>query len=92
MRNIIQFLRKEKPKYMCLGGDKVLFVDWFFNMYPCMHLANHLGDVLKVKKSDLKRIPCNKCNMSWYRDFSIFFHGLKSLGPIVKEIPNLFKY
>lgn len=92
MKNIILFLKGEKPKFMCFGGYRTLFIDWNFNVYPCMHLANHMGDVLKLKKSDFKKIPCNKCNMSWYRDFSVYFHGLKSIIPLVKEIPNLHKY
>jgi MoaA/NifB/PqqE/SkfB family radical SAM enzyme len=90
--NIITYLKGEKPPYMCLGGYRTLFVDWNFNVYPCMHLPNHMGDVLKLKKKDFKKIPCNQCNMSWYRDFSVYFQGFHSLGPIIREIPNILRY
>ncbi|VVB74254.1 Coenzyme PQQ synthesis protein E [Candidatus Tiddalikarchaeum anstoanum] len=92
LNNIISYLKKETPPYPCLGGYLTLFVAWNFKVYPCMHLAKSFGDVLDLKPSDFKKMPCNKCNMSWYRDFSIFFHGAKSLKPLIKEVGNLGKY
>jgi len=86
MNNIIKYLRNEKVDYYCLGGNRVLFVDWFFNVYPCMHLAQSLGSVFELDKSKLLSKKCNACNMSWYRDFSIYFNGAKSLKTLVKSI------
>lgn len=92
LNNIITFLKGEKPKYMCLGGNKVFFVDWHFNTYPCMHLNNNWGDILKLTKKDFNMKPCNLCNMSWYRDFSVYLQGFKSIVPLLKEVKNITKY
>ena len=87
MKNIINYLiHPSKAEYHCYGGSKVLFLDWFFNIYPCMHLPNPLGNLWELTNKDLKMIKCNKCNMSWYRDFSMYFHGLKSIRPIFETV------
>jgi MoaA/NifB/PqqE/SkfB family radical SAM enzyme len=80
MKNIIRFLKDPtKVKYHCLGGTNVLFVDWFFDVHPCMQLPRVLGNVLEMEGKDFNMSPCNECNMSWYRDFSAMLHGLKSV-------------
>ena len=81
--NIIDYLKNRTPKYLCLGGSRVFFVDWFFQISACMHLARSLGNVLELKPGDIKKKLCNECSMSWYRDFSIYFHGVKSLRPLI---------
>jgi len=86
MENIIKYLDKKKVDYYCFGGNKVLFVDWFFNVYPCMHLSKSLGPVFGLNKKKLLKTKCNKCNMSWYRDFSVYFHGLKSVKPLINSL------
>ncbi len=90
IKNIAAYLRGKTPKYMCLGGYRVFFVDWFFQAHPCMHLERTLGDVLELTRKDLVKIPCNDCNMSWYRDFSIYFHGLKSIKPLYEGLDFVF--
>ncbi len=85
MRNIIQYLRDpSKVRYECLGGSRVMFVDWFGDVRPCMQLPQVLGNILTMTKDDFATVPCNQCSMSWYRDFSTFFHGVKSF-PIYWE-------
>jgi len=85
MENIIQYLTDPATvRYECLGGNRVMFVDWFCDVRPCMQLPNVLGNILTMTKDDFATEPCNRCNMSWYRDFSTFFHGVKSF-PIYKE-------
>jgi MoaA/NifB/PqqE/SkfB family radical SAM enzyme len=80
MKNIINYLEDPATvKYYCHGGTRVLFVDWFFDVRPCMQLPNVLGNILTMDEKDLEQQPCNNCNMSWYRDFSMFFHGFRSL-------------
>jgi hypothetical protein len=36
----------------------------------------------------LKRPGCNDCNMSWYRDFSMYFHGFRSLPVWIDSIAH----
>ncbi|MDR2181970.1 MAG: radical SAM protein [Treponema sp.] len=85
MQNIINYLRDPATvRYPCHGGRHVLFVDWFFDVRPCMQLPVVMGNMLTMKERDLNRAPCNDCNMSWYRDFSTLFQGLRSI-PILLE-------
>jgi MoaA/NifB/PqqE/SkfB family radical SAM enzyme len=87
MRNIINYLLDPGDAvFHCLGGNHVLFLDWFFDIHPCMQLAKTLGNVLDpaMKESSLSMPPCNDCNMSWYRDLSMFMHGMRSI-PILLE-------
>ncbi|MCL2092598.1 MAG: radical SAM protein [Treponema sp.] len=80
MKNIIKFLEDpKKVSYPCLGGKKVFFVDWFYNVHPCMQISRVLGSIFDIKAEGFKNPSCNQCNMSWYRDFSAMFQGLKSI-------------
>jgi MoaA/NifB/PqqE/SkfB family radical SAM enzyme len=80
MNNIISYLRDPSTvRYQCFGGYRVMFVDWHFDVRPCMQLPDVLGNMLTMTKDDLKKTPCNACNMSWYRDFSALFCGARSL-------------
>ena len=89
MVNIIKYLRKEAVDYHCFGGNRVLFVDWFFDVYPCMHLSKSLGPVFGLSRGKLLKEKCNSCNMSWYRDFSIYFDGIKSVKPLAKSVKEI---
>jgi MoaA/NifB/PqqE/SkfB family radical SAM enzyme len=89
MENIIQYLKDpSKVRYACLGGNRVMFVDWFCDVRPCMQLPNVLGNILTMTKDDFATEPCNRCNMSWYRDFSTFFHGVKSFPVYLESITS----
>jgi MoaA/NifB/PqqE/SkfB family radical SAM enzyme len=80
MKNIINYLEDPSSvRYRCYGGTRVLFVDWFFDVRPCMQLPNVIGNILTMEKKALNLPSCNDCNMSWYRDFSMYFHGFRSL-------------
>jgi MoaA/NifB/PqqE/SkfB family radical SAM enzyme len=80
MQNIINYLEEPtKAKFHCFGGRHVLFVDWFFDVRPCMQLPQILGNILTMEESALSMPACNNCNMSWYRDFSMFFHGARTI-------------
>jgi MoaA/NifB/PqqE/SkfB family radical SAM enzyme len=87
MQNIADYLRDPiLSSYACHGGRRVLFLDWFFRLHPCMQLPYALGsgDVFAVRDRDLETPPCNRCGMSWYRDLSAFFCGVKSL-PLIRD-------
>ena len=80
MENIIRYIQDPATvKYQCFGGRRVLFVDWFLDVRPCMQLPDKLGNMLTMEEKDLLIPPCNQCNMSWYRDFSAMLHGIKSV-------------
>jgi len=91
MENIVQFLKDPaKVKYRCLGGTHAVFVDWFFDVHPCMQIPTVLGNILTMEEKDFKMAPCNDCNMSWYRDFSAMFYGFRSV-PVWLESLGGFK-
>jgi MoaA/NifB/PqqE/SkfB family radical SAM enzyme len=91
MKNIIHFLKDPaKVHYHCLGGTNVIFVDWFFDVHPCMQLPTVLGNILSMEEKDYKMSPCNACNMSCYRDFCAMLHGIKSV-PVWFESLEGFK-
>jgi len=92
MRNIINYLKDPKTaKYPCFGGERVMFVDWFCDVHPCMQLDSVLGNILTIDEGRLKQPSCNKCNMSWYRDFSVFFHGARGVAVLFESIINAGK-
>jgi MoaA/NifB/PqqE/SkfB family radical SAM enzyme len=91
MKNIIAYLKNPATvKYMCMGGTHVGFVDWFFDVHPCMQLPTVLGNMLTMEEKDFKLPLCNDCNMSWYRDFSALFQGFRSI-PVWLESLSGFK-
>jgi MoaA/NifB/PqqE/SkfB family radical SAM enzyme len=92
LNNIISYLKGENPKYYCFGGSKVFFIDWHLNTYPCMHLNKNMGNILKLTNKDFNMKTCNCCSMSWYRDFSVYFYGIKSFVPLIKELPLMLRY
>ncbi|MDR2864347.1 MAG: radical SAM protein [Spirochaetaceae bacterium] len=86
MKNIINYLENpESVRFPCRGGSHVLFVDWFFDVRPCMQLPQVLGNILTMDEKDLQKSSCNACNMSWYRDFSMLFCGLRSIPVLVNS-------
>lgn len=87
MENIVRYLKDPRTvRFPCFGGSRVMFVDWFFDVYPCMQLAKPLGKIFDITREDLALPPCNRCNMSWYRDFSTFFCGRKSIPVILEAV------
>jgi MoaA/NifB/PqqE/SkfB family radical SAM enzyme len=89
MRNIMNYLRDPATaKFPCLGGQRVLFLDWFFDLHPCMQLPVTLGNILddSMNEAALNMPPCNACNMSWYRDLSMFMHGPRSLPVLLESL------
>lgn len=92
MRNIIDYLTDpDSAKFHCFGGRRVMFVDWFFDVYPCMQLSQPLGNILTIEEKDLNIPACNKCNMSWYRDMSMFFYGVHSIPVLFEAAKNSSK-
>ncbi|MDR3147830.1 MAG: radical SAM protein [Treponema sp.] len=90
MRNIVNYLRDPATaKYPCFGGSRVLFVDWFFDVRPCMQLPTVLGNMLTMEEQNLNCPPCNNCNMSWYRDFSAMLQGFKSIPVWLDSVSGL---
>ena len=89
MQNIVDYLTDpDTVKFPCFGGARVLFVDWFLDAHPCMQLEQVLGNILSMDENDLGLPACNRCNMSWYRDFSTLFYGAKSIPALIEAVTS----
>lgn len=89
MQNIIDYLKsQESARFHCLGGRRVMFVDWFFDVYPCMQLPQPLGNILTIEEDALNLPTCNRCNMSRYPDMSTFFHGPRSVPALAEALAS----
>jgi MoaA/NifB/PqqE/SkfB family radical SAM enzyme len=91
IKDVIRFLKNIPTHYKCMGGYRIMFIDWNLQVYPCMYLPDSMGNVLSLHSRDFTIRHCNQCNMSWYRDFSIFFQGIKSIGPVLSRLPIIFR-
>jgi MoaA/NifB/PqqE/SkfB family radical SAM enzyme len=93
MQNIIHYLKDPNTvKYACHGGRRAIFVDWFLDVRPCMQLPQVLGNILTMDEKDLALPPCNDCNMSWYRDLSMYFHGLRTFSVWLESISQIKEF
>jgi hypothetical protein len=50
-----------------------------------------LGNILDegLSEAALDMPPCNDCNMSWYRDLSMYMQGFKSVPVILEAISGI---
>lgn len=84
MENVINYLKSpDLAKFPCYGGQLTLFVDWFFDVHPCMQVSETLGNLFSIEEKDLAREPCNACNMSWFRDLSMYYGENLSAGNLM---------
>ena len=89
MQNIINYLKEPSlAKFHCFGGNRTFFIDWFFDVHPCMQLPDTLGNIFTIKEEDLMRPACNSCNMSWFRDISMHFNGADSSSTLLSSFVN----
>jgi MoaA/NifB/PqqE/SkfB family radical SAM enzyme len=91
LKNIIAFLRGQTPEFPCRGGSKAFFIDWYFNAHPCMFLKENMGPALRLTEKDCRRPACNLCSMSWYRDFSLYFQGWRSIKLLLSSLPAVIR-
>jgi hypothetical protein len=54
-----------------------------------MQLPRVLGNILTMKESDFFMPTCNDCNMSWYRDLSMYFHGARTIPVWLESLGSL---
>jgi MoaA/NifB/PqqE/SkfB family radical SAM enzyme len=83
----VRYLGK-KNIYKCLGGNKIFYVDWNLNVYPCMCK----GKPVKIDRYDFDKAgnECNDCMIQCFREPSILlFKRVETTKIFMKEFPFL---
>ncbi len=80
LETVIDFLDKKKTKYPCLGGKKILYIDWDGIVYPCM------------TKNELTE-NCDDCILECFREPSIFMSSRKNaIFAIAKDLKYYLQF
>ncbi len=75
----------KNPNFYCKGGEKVIYLDWFGDVYPCF-LRDKLFNVLRDEKPKfLKNVKCNDCYINCFREPSFLPQLLRSPKLLIKE-------
>ena len=88
-KEILNFLNG-KNKYSCLGGNKLFYLDWNLNLYPCMVK----GSPKNIDKVDfnLKGEKCNECLLQCFREPSLFLISRPlAISLILQDLPTYVK-
>jgi len=74
-----------KNRYECLGGSKLIYIDWNLNVFPCMCK----GEPVSIDKYDFKpHEKCNKCMIQCFREPSMMLATRRKATKIMlKEVP-----
>lgn len=80
---------EKTPNFYCKGGEDVVYIDWFGDVYPCFRKGK-LFNILTDKKSNFqKNIKCNECLINCFREPSLLPQIL-SPSLLTKEIHYSF--
>ena len=72
LEDVLHFLNNE-PRYYCLGGYKIFYLDWNLNFYPCMFKGNPVN--IEDVNFDFNNGKCNQCLLQCFREPSHFFYS-----------------
>lgn len=77
----------DNPNYYCRGGEDVIYVDWFGDVYPCFRKSQRLFNMLEGTESRfLSNIRCNDCLVNCFREPSLLPHIHTSASLLAKEL------
>jgi hypothetical protein len=75
-----------KSKYECLGGSKIIYIDWNLNVFPCMCK----GKPVSIDKYSFRNgKTCNQCMIQCFREPSIFLMSKRGAKAMLRELPYL---
>ncbi len=85
IEDIMRFHRKETPNFYCKGGEGVIYIDWWGDVYPCF-IKEKLFNALNDDNPRLLRgVRCNSCLINCFREPSLLPQSLTSPRLLVKE-------
>jgi len=58
------------PNFYCKGGEDVIYIDWFGDVYPCFQKSK-LFNILREKPRLQRNIQCNDCLINCFREPSL---------------------
>jgi MoaA/NifB/PqqE/SkfB family radical SAM enzyme len=93
LKMMIDFAKGKRGLYPCLGGYKIFWLDWELNLRRCMMLEYSFGPIKNLQGFIFPRLECDDCTIECFRDTSIFFYGLSSIGSMTELLlldDNLF--
>lgn len=70
IEDVLRFLDNKKPNFYCKGGEDVIYIDWFGDVYPCF-LKEKMFNILKDKTQFLENVSCNNCLINCFREPSL---------------------
>jgi len=76
-----------KSKYNCYGGNKLWYLDWDLNLYPCMTKGS--GKRIEEASFDSSNNACSDCLIQCFREPSLF---LKSRREAIKIFLKDFRF
>jgi MoaA/NifB/PqqE/SkfB family radical SAM enzyme len=74
-------------KYKCLGGSRLIYIDWNLMVFPCMCKGEPIG----IDDYDFKAAKdCNECMIQCFREPSMLLLSRRKTAKIIlKELPFL---
>jgi MoaA/NifB/PqqE/SkfB family radical SAM enzyme len=75
-----------ESRHGCFGGNKLLYIDWNLNVFPCMSK----GEPVSIDKYDFKNSvsECKDCMIQCFREPSMLMVSRKKTTKImIKEVP-----
>jgi len=88
LEDVVSF-PSHNPNYYCRGGEDVVYIDWFGDVYPCFCKSQRLFNMLKeTDLRFLKNIRCNECLVNCFREPSLLPHIHTSANLLAKELTH----
>ena len=86
LMDMVRYLDGEN-KYSCLGGERLIYIDWNLDVFPCMFT----GKPTKLDRYDFGKARnkrCNKCMIQCFREPSMLMQKETETTKImIKELP-----
>jgi MoaA/NifB/PqqE/SkfB family radical SAM enzyme len=75
------------PNFYCNGGEYVIYIDWFGDVYPCFLKGQKLFNILKGEEPRfLENVRCNECLTNCFREPSFLSQIFSKPALIAKEL------
>lgn len=82
LNEFLRFYSNEPLKYPCVCGDKMFYVDWDSNLFPCFTLSQKIGNIL----DGVEIKPCGphheRCLQHAFKDPGLFYCALANIYEI----------
>lgn len=86
------------PNFLCRGGEDVVYIDWFGDVYPCFLKDQKLFNAINGEKPRfLEDVHCNDCLINCFREPSFLPQIFSPITLLLREVyhsypsRNLFK-